>query len=167
MHLTFYVCLMALPVTLASCNMSGNPKGYITQSYTIRGVHYQPMSVNQALNYREDGIASWYDESKFFGLIRGNTAMGEKVMAWDISAAHKTLPLPCVVKVTNLNNDKSLKMRVNDRGPFIPGRIIDVTPRAAKKLGFKAKGLTRCRVVVLSVGDGMYKHKVRRGWGWW
>lgn len=78
MHLTFYVCLIALSVTLASCNMSGNHKGYITQSYTIRGVHYQPMSVNQALNYREDGIASWYDESKFFGLIRGNTAMGEK-----------------------------------------------------------------------------------------
>ena len=86
-------------------------------------------------------------------------------MAWDISAAHKTLLLPCVVKVTNLNNDKSLKMRVNDRGPFIPCRIIDVTPRAAKKLGFKAKGLTRCRVEVLSVGDGMYKHKVRCGWG--
>ena len=88
-------------------------------------------------------------------------------MAWDISAAHKTLPLPCVVKVTNLKNGKSLKMRVNDRGPFIPGRIIDVTPRAANKLGFKSQGLTRCRVEVVSVGDGKYKRKARRGWGWW
>jgi rare lipoprotein A len=151
---------------LVSCG-GGGYKGYMTRSYTIRGVHYQPMSVNQALNYRQEGIASWYDESKFFGLKRGNTSLGEKVMVWDISAAHKTLPLPCVVKVTNLKNGKSLKMRVNDRGPFIPGRIIDVTPRAAKKLGFKSQGLTRCRVEVVSVGDGKYKRKARRGWGWW
>ncbi|MFK7910318.1 MAG: septal ring lytic transglycosylase RlpA family protein [Akkermansiaceae bacterium] len=166
MRFLIIVLFALFPVILVSCGDGGH-KGYMTRSYTIRGVYYQPMSVDQALNYKQEGIASWYDESKFFGLKRGNTSLGEKVMAWDISAAHKTLPLPCVVKVTNLKNGKSLKMRVNDRGPFIPGRIIDVTPRAAKKLGFKSQGLTRCRVEVVSVGDGKYKRKARRGWGWW
>lgn len=150
-------------VALVSCG-GGSHKGYMTRAYTIRGQHYQPLTVDQALRYREEGIASWYDESKFFGLKRGNTSLGEKVQAWDVSAAHKTLPLPCVVKVTNLKNGKTLKMRVNDRGPFIPGRIIDVTPRAAGKLGFKKQGLTRVRVEVVSVGDGKYKRKARRRW---
>jgi rare lipoprotein A len=67
------------------------------------------------------------------------------------------------VKVTNLENGKSLKMRLNDRGPFVAGRIIDVTPRAAKKLGFKGKGLSRVRVQCLSVGDGKYQKKRSRG----
>lgn len=126
------------------------------------------MSVEAALNYSGEGIASWYDESRFFGLIRGNTSLGEKVKPFAISGAHKTLPLPCRVNVTNLENGRSLKMRLNDRGPFIPGRIIDVTPRAAAKLGFKKKGLARARVEVLSVGDGKYKRKARRrGFSLW
>ena len=136
--------------------------GYQTFGYTIRGQRYQPMSVETALDYTGEGIASWYDESRFFGLVRGNTSLGEKVRPFAISGAHKTLPLPCRVKVTNLENGRSLKMRLNDRGPFIPGRVIDVTPRAAAKLGFKEKGLTRARVEVLSVGDGKYKRKSRR-----
>lgn len=160
------LCAMLSVSFFTSCGNSGH-RGYMTRSYTIRGVHYQPMSVDQALSYREEGIASWYDESKFFGIKRGNTSLGEKVMPWHISAAHKTLPLPCVVKVTNLSNGKSLKMRVNDRGPFIPGRIIDVTPRAASRLGFRKKGLTRVRVEIVSVGDGKYKRKKRRGWLPW
>lgn len=155
--------LAGLTALLSSCaSPSGDHKGYMTRSYTIRGIHYQPMSVDQALNYSETGIASWYDESSWFGLKRGNTSLGEKVMPWHITAAHKTLPLPCRVKVTNLKNGKTLTMRVNDRGPFIPGRIIDVTPRAASKLGFKKDGLTQCRVEVLSVGDGKYKRKAKR-----
>jgi len=72
-----------------------------------------------------------------------------------------------VVKVTNLQNGKSLKMRVNDRGPFIPGRIIDVTPRAARKLGFSEQGLTDCEVEVISIGDGKYKRKAKRGFSLW
>ena len=142
---------------MTSC--SSGYRGYMTRAYTVRGQHYQPMSVDAALNYNETGICSWYNESSFFGLKRGQTSIGEKVMPWDLSAAHKTLPLPCVVKVTNLENGKSLKLRVNDRGPFIPNRIIDVTPRAAKKLGFRDKGLTSTRVEVVSVGDGSYKRK--------
>ena len=159
---TYLLSLLLASVFFVSCGSSYT--GYMQKPYTIRGERYHPMSVDAALSYEEVGIASWYDESSLFGLRRGNTSLGEKVMPWHISAAHKTLPLPCVVKVTNLSNGKSLKMRVNDRGPFIPLRIIDVTPRAAAKLGFKEKGLTHVKVEVVSVGDGQYKKKVRRSW---
>jgi rare lipoprotein A len=151
--------VLALPL-LASC--SSGYRGYMTRSYTVRGHHYQPMSVDAALKFEETGTCSWYDESKWFGLKRGNTSLGEKVMPWHLSAAHKTLPLPCRIKVTNLENGKSLKLRVNDRGPFIPNRHLDVTPRAAKKLGFYDQGLTTTRIEVISVGDGSYKRKKRR-----
>ena len=161
---TYLLSLLLASVFFVSCGSSYT--GYMQKPYTIRGERYHPMSVDAALSYEEVGIASWYDESSLFGLRRGNTSLGEKVMPWHISAAHKTLPLPCVVKVTNLSNGKSLKMRVNDRGPFIPLRIIDVTPRAAAKLGFKEKGLTQVKVEVVSVGDGKYKRKAGRSWFW-
>lgn len=148
-------------ILLSSCG-SGGYKGYMNRSYTIRGKHYQPLNVEQTLQYKQTGEASWYDESKLLGFKRGNTSLGEKVMPFAVSGAHKTLTLPCVVKVTNLKNGKSLKMRLNDRGPFIPGRIIDVTPRAASKLGFKDQGLTDVEVEVISVGDGPYKKKKKR-----
>ncbi len=157
-----YLWIALVPVVLVSCG-GGGYKGYMTKPYTIRGIRYHPMNVEEALRYRATGIASWYDESRFLGFKRGNTSLGEKVGRLDISGAHKTLPLPCRVKVTNLDNGKSLKMRLNDRGPFVAGRIIDVTPRAAKKLGFKDQGLTRARVECLSVGDGKYERKRSRG----
>ena len=166
-HLFILFPSLATFLLLTSCGSYGNYKGTQTRSYTIRGINYQPMSVDQALNYKERGIASWYDESSFFGLKRGNTSLGEKVQPWHISAAHKTLPIPYVVKVTNLSNGKSLKMRVNDRGPFIAGRIIDVTPRAARKLGFEKEGLTQCEVEVISVGDGKYKRRAKKGFRLW
>jgi rare lipoprotein A len=155
----FRLLFAGVVLGICSCAAPSGYKGYMTKPYTIRGIHYQPMSVDQALYYEEEGIASWYNESSFFGLKRGNTSIGEKVMPWHVIAAHKTLPLPCRVKVTNLENGKTLKLRVNDRGPFIPGRIIDLSPRGASKLGFKQDGLTQCRVEVLSVGDGKYKRK--------
>ena len=145
---------------LPSC---GGYRGYMTRGYSERGEHYQPMSVDAALDYEETGTCSWYNESKFFGLKRGNTSIGEKVMPWDVIGAHKTLPLPCVVKVTNVENGKSTKVRINDRGPFIPGRFLDVSPRAAKQLGFYGDGLATVHVKVISVGDGSYKRK-KRGW---
>ncbi len=139
----------------------------MTRSYTVRGQTYHPMSVGQALGHEETGICSWYDESSFFGLRRGNTSLGEKVRPWHLTGAHKTLPLPCLVKVTNLENGRTLNVRINDRGPFIAGRHLDVTPRAAKKLGFHDKGLTKTKIEVLSVGDGSYRRKSRRGFLFW
>jgi rare lipoprotein A len=153
----------ALVLLLASCaSRPGGYKGYQTRSYTVRGQTYHPMSVDQALRFKETGTCSWYNESKFLGFKRGNTSIGEKVMPWHLTGAHKTLPLPCLVKVTNLENGNSVKVRINDRGPFIAGRHLDVTPRAAKKLGFHDKGLTRTKLEVISVGDGRYKRKKRR-----
>jgi rare lipoprotein A len=97
-------------------------------------------------------------------LVRGTTSLGEKVMPWHLIGAHKTLPLPCLVKVTNLKTGQSVKVRINDRGPFIAGRCLDLSPRAAKKIGFYDRGLTTTRMEVLSVGDGSYKRRKRRGW---
>lgn len=136
----------------------------MTRSYTVRGQTYHPMDVETALHHGEVGTASWYNESKWFGLKRGTTSLGEKVMPWHNIAAHKTLPLPCVVKVTNLETGKSVKCRVNDRGPFIGDRIIDLSPRAARKIGFYDQGLATVEVEVLSVGDGEYKRKPKKKW---
>lgn len=166
LHLKRIALLAAvlLPLLLPSCiSYPGGYNGYQTRSYTVRGQTYHPMSVDSALDYEETGVCSWYNESKFFGLKRGTTSLGEKVMPWHLIGAHKTLPLPAVVKVTNLRNGKSVKIRINDRGPFIPGRVLDVSPRAAKKLGFYDQGLTQVEMKVLSVGDGSYKRK-RRSW---
>ena len=162
MRLLAFITLALSALLFTSCASTSGYNGYMNRSYTIRGQHYRPLSVDQALTYNEVGEASWYDESKWFGFKRGNTSLGEKVQPWHVTGAHKTLPLPCRVKVTNLENGKSIKMRLNDRGPFIPGRIIDVTPRAAKKLDFHQDGLTQVKVEVVSVGDGKYKRKAKR-----
>ncbi len=157
------ICSVAVFVFTSCFSRPGGHHGYQTRAYTICGQHYQPMSVEAALDFTETGGCSWYNESSWLGLKRGTTSLGEKVMPWHLTGAHKTLPLPCLVKVTNLENGRSLKVRINDRGPFIPGRILDVTPRAAKKLGFYDQGITTTRIEVLSVGDGSYKRK-KRGW---
>lgn len=157
------LAILASPALLVSCfSRPGGYEGYQMRSYTVRGQTYHPMSIERALDFEETGGCSWYNESRYFGLKRGRTSLGEKVMPWHLTGAHKTLPLPCLVKVTNLENGKSLKVRINDRGPFVPGRHLDLTPRAAKKLGFYDQGLTTTRIEVLSVGDGSYKRKKRR-----
>lgn len=171
MNLPGYTTRLLLSAILLGCvSCSSRPEGYsgyMTRSYTVRGQTYQPMSVDEALGHTETGGCSWYNESSFFGLKSGTTSLGEKVRPWHLTGAHKTLPLPCLVKVTNLDNGKTLKVRINDRGPFIAGRHLDVTPRAAKKLGFYDKGLTRTRIEVLSVGDGRHKRKPKRGFLFW
>jgi rare lipoprotein A len=81
------------------------------------------------------GVASWYG-----GLVFHRTASGEAFRANDLAAASRTLPFNTHVRITNLRNGRSIVVRINDRGPFIRGRIIDVTPRAAAELGIKARG---------------------------
>ena len=107
--------------------------------YTIRGVRYFP---KDDPDYDETGLASWYGEP-FHGRA---TATGEIFDKNRVSAAHKTLPLPSTVEVTNLENGRVLTMRVNDRGPFVQGRIIDLSQRAAQLLGMEKKGVARVRV---------------------
>lgn len=132
--------------------------GYKYKSYTLRGVRYHPMQPRQAVGHVETGVASHYSEH--FLIFPGKTAIGEKLWPWTRAAAHKTLPLPCFIRVTNLQNGKTTKVRVNDRGPFIRGRMLDVTKPVADQLGFTDQGLTQVRIEVLSVGDG--SHRIRR-----
>ncbi len=114
--------------------------------YTVLGKRYYPYSVDAAKKYREVGIASWYGYETYNSKGGRMTANGEAFDPRKLSAAHKLLPLPAHVRVTNLDNGRSLIVRVNDRGPFVPGRIIDLSAGAAKKLGFHRKGTARVRV---------------------
>jgi rare lipoprotein A len=96
--------------------------------------------------YQESGIASWYGK-KFHGRA---TANGEIYDMNQLTAAHRTLPLPSIVRVVNLENGRAIKVRVNDRGPFARGRIIDLSRRAAQLLGFRYKGTARVRVEIVA-----------------
>ncbi len=114
----------------------------VGSSYKINGKRYYP-SVDYS--YNQVGMASWYGPN-FDGK---KTANGEIFDQNALTAAHKTLPLPSIVRVTNLQNGKSLIVRVNDRGPYAHSRIIDMSKRAAELLGFKNQGTAKVRVEVL------------------
>ena len=110
----------------------------VGRPYQIKGTWYYPA---ENFKYVETGISSWYGP-KFHGR---KTANGETYNMNDLTAAHRTLPLPSMVRVINLNNGRSLKLRINDRGPFARGRIIDVSRRAAQLLGFQRAGTAKVR----------------------
>ena len=103
-------------------------------SYEIYGDAYEVMG--SSLGYLEVGIASWYGK-KFHGR---KTSNGERFDMYEVSAAHKTLPIPTVVRVTNLENSKKIDVRINDRGPFHDDRLIDLSMAAARALGFSEQG---------------------------
>ncbi len=128
--------------------------------YTIAGIEYSVLS--SAAGYREQGIASWYG-SKFHGR---KTANGEVFDAYAASAAHRSLPLPTYVRVTNLDNQRSLIVRVNDRGPFHGDRLIDLSYGAAVKLGFATQGTASVEVVGLSVEGSEDLRSERELAGW-
>ena len=113
----------------------GNP-------YQIFGVNYIPQNYE---DFEEIGTASWYGDD-FHGKA---TANGETYNMGSMTAAHPTLPLPSLVRVTNLRNNKSVVVRVNDRGPFAKNRVIDVSEKAATLLEFKGQGTTEVKVELL------------------
>jgi rare lipoprotein A len=115
----------------------------IGKAYQIKDVWYYPAEND---SYVETGIASWYGPN----FHNKKTANGEIFNQFDVSAAHRTLPIPSVVQVTNLTNGRSLIVRVNDRGPFAHGRIIDMSRRGAQLLGFEKAGTARVRVAFLA-----------------
>lgn len=110
--------------------------------YKVNGAWYYP-AVDPG--YDEVGVASWYGE-KFHGRPTANGAIYDMNA---LTAAHKTLPMPSTVRVTNLDNGRSMLLTVNDRGPFVAGRIIDVSRRAAQLLGFQRKGTVKVRVQIV------------------
>lgn len=115
----------------------GNP-------YEVAGRVYHPQ---ERYTFTETGIASWYGP-KFHGK---KTANGETYNKYDLTAAHRTLQMPSLARVTNLENGRSIVVRINDRGPFKKDRVIDVSERASELLGFKNKGTARVKIEVLEI----------------
>lgn len=115
--------------------------------YTIRGVRYQPL--NTGKGFSDKGHASWYGQ-KFHGHLTSN---GEIYDMYQMSAAHKTLPLPSFVRVTNLENGKQVVVRVNDRGPFHAGRVIDLSYAAALKLDVLKTGVAEVKLDVIHISQ--------------
>lgn len=153
------VLALGLAILLAACSSSNGPRPSPTASaeptvgsyklgkpYRINGKWYRP-EYDPA--YARTGTASWYG-ADFHGLA---TANGEVFDKEQITAAHPTLPLPSVVRVTNLDNGRSIEVRVNDRGPFVGDRLIDLSQAAARRLGYEERGLARVRVEFLGLAD--------------
>lgn len=125
-----------------SPSASGNPA-----SYTVNGHTYRVLRSNAG--YHAQGVASWYGP-KFQGRL---TSSGERYNMYAMTAAHKTLRLPAYVRVTNLENHRSVIVRVNDRGPFVSDRIIDLSYAAAKKIGMLGSGTALVDLHVVGPGD--------------
>ncbi len=170
-----YILIAIIPFILTSCTDNGYYLPYgrkgrsqsstisgaggvykVGDPYEVDGIWYYP---KEDYSYNETGIASWYG-SKFHNNL---TANGEIYDMNTLTAAHKTLPLPSVVRVTNLENGRSLVLRVNDRGPFVNNRVIDISRRGAQLLGFKEKGTAKVRVEVLPKESKDLKDKIVKG----
>src|SRR5216684_3822408 len=130
------------PSAGATADTRGRAIYKVGNPYQIDGAWYYPA---EDWNYEETGIASWYGEA-FHGK---DTANGESFDLNAITAAHRTLPMPTIVQVTNLENGRSIQVRVNDRGPYARGRIIDLSRRSAQLLGFEGQGTAKVRVKIL------------------
>jgi rare lipoprotein A len=117
------------------------------RSYTVRGVTYHPLTSGKG--FSERGEASWYGQ-KFHGHL---TANGEIYNMYEMSAAHKTLPLPSFARITNLANGKQVVVRVNDRGPFHINRIVDLSYAAAAKLDILTTGVGEVKLDVIHVAQ--------------
>lgn len=156
-----YLALFMLAWIVSACSSAGTPelsglspqaqavaiKQYggvykVGKPYKIMGQWYYPQ---EDYNYSEVGMASWYGDD----FHAKKTANGELYDMNTLTAAHRTLPLPSIVRVTNLENGRSLVLRVNDRGPYVKNRIIDISKRGAQLLGYQTKGVTKVRVEIL------------------
>lgn len=130
--------------SIATPNTANTPNGAggrykIGAPYQVAGIWYVP---KEEPSYDQQGIASWYGDA----FHMKPTANGEIFDMTVASAAHTTLPLPSIVEVTNLDNGKAIKVRVNDRGPFVGGRVIDLSREAARQLGYDRQGTANVRV---------------------
>ena len=136
---TFMICLLLLLSACGQKNVQSGLKGSFKPS-TIKGKTYYPLK--SAHGFMEEGIASWYGP----GFHGKKTASGETFNQYAMTAAHKTLPLGTRVRVTRLDNGRSVLVKINDRGPFAEDRIIDLSRAAASRLEITGKGTGRVRV---------------------
>jgi rare lipoprotein A len=120
------------------------------RSYTVMGKTYYPLKEVRP-GYKQDGIASWYGP----GFHGKKTSSGEVYDMHEMTAAHNVLPLHTLVKVKNLSNDKEIVVRVNDRGPFVDDRVIDLSLAAAKGLGMVQCGTTPVRISVIGPAEAV------------
>jgi len=148
--------ILGFCASLAACSSSlqnykisspANPAYKVGKPYKVAGKTYRPV---YDPHYDKTGLASWYG-SQFHGR---RTANGDVFNMNDLTAAHTTLPMPSYVRVTNLENGRWLTLKINDRGPFVGNRLIDVSRRAAQLLGFEKKGVTRVRVQAVTGPKG-------------
>lgn len=123
---------------------SGGVSG--SRSYTVRGKTYTPLK--SARGFREEGQASWYGVP-FHGRT---TANGERYNMNAMTAAHKILPFNTTVRVTDISTGRTVIVRINDRGPFVSGRVIDLSRRAAEILGTRGRGVSRVRLEAIDTG---------------
>lgn len=138
--------------------VTSKQKGYykVGEPYQISGIWYHP---KVDYEYDETGIASWYGE-QFHAKL---TANGELFDMNDLTAAHRTLPMPSLVRVTNLENGRSMVVRINDRGPFAAGRILDLSRRSAQLLGMERNGTAKVRVQILGQESRSIAEALGRG----
>jgi rare lipoprotein A len=143
-HLFTLTCLLALAACGTTRQTAQTGATYkVGEPYQIDGTWYYP---HEDYSYDQTGIASWYGQD-FHGQ---RTANGEIFNKDELTAAHKTLPLPTLARVTNLENGKSIVVRINDRGPFSGSRLIDLSQRGSQLLGFEKQGTAKVRVQVLA-----------------
>jgi rare lipoprotein A len=137
---------LALLVALGAAQ-GPTSSGSVHQVDTVQqGAYAAPVLFPRGLRPYQVGTASWYGED----FVGKPTASGEPYDMYRLTAAHPTLPLGTLVRVTNLHNRHSVIVRINDRGPIVPGRIIDVSYSAARVLNFELKGIQRVRLDVVS-----------------
>lgn len=148
--------LILFGLLLAACGTTGHrvtvEKGLPGQRpwqrpYSVDGIRYVPLA--RAEGYREEGLASWYGAEEH----GGPTSNGETFDMYLSTAAHKTLPLGCYLRVTNKINGKETIVRVNDRGPFVAGRIVDLSFRSARELDIVDSGVAPVLIEVVSPGS--------------
>jgi rare lipoprotein A len=145
-RIAWLVVVGALVVAGCSSSPSPHPHFKVGKPYKVAGRWYRPEVVSA---YEATGIASWYG-SDYHGRL---TANGELYDMYALTAAHPTLQLPSVVEVHNLENGRSLILRVNDRGPFVKNRLIDLSYAAARELGFERRGLAKVTVRYLGIAQ--------------
>jgi rare lipoprotein A len=153
------LAVLALVFVLNSCSEKESHGGYTSEArrkatmrcYTVLGKTYKPTYVQVGDTMK--GVSSWYGPD-FHGK---QTSSGERYDMYAMTAAHKTWPMDTIVRVDNLDNGKSVKVRINDRGPFVKNRIIDCSYAAGKKLGIDKTGTARVKLTVLGFAGREYK----------